>query len=164
MTVKPPDERSVPVVGGALLLLRQLPCLTGWQSLHGFSALAHEHDLQRAWEPLHRQQGGGSLWLYVDYRRLNSVSESDVYSMPCIDDLIDKLGEARFISTLDLTRGYWQVPVAEEARHKMAFAMPFGLYELTVMPFGLQGALATFQCLMDRIVNRCENFAATWMT
>ena len=48
----------------------------------------------------------GSLRLCVNYRRLNSVSESDAYPMPRIDDLIDKLGEARFISTLDLTRGY----------------------------------------------------------
>ncbi|KAL5489194.1 hypothetical protein EMCRGX_G018260 [Ephydatia muelleri] len=105
----------------------------------------------------------GSLRLCVDYRRLNSVSESDAYPMPRIDDLIDRLGEARFISTLDLTRGYWQVTVAEEARHKTAFATPFGLYEFTVMPFGLQGAPATFQRLMDRIVKGCESFAAAYL-
>ena len=104
----------------------------------------------------------GSLRLCVDYRRLNSVSES-AYPMPRIDDLIDKLGEARFISTLDLTRGYWQVPVAEEARYKTAFATPFGLYEFTVMPFGLQGAPVTFQRLMDRIVKGCETFAAAYL-
>eukprot|EP00731_Ephydatia_muelleri_P013583 Em0007g893a len=73
----------------------------------------------------------GSLRLCVDYRRLNSVSESDAYPM--------RLGEARFISTLDLTRGYWQVPVAEE------------------------GAPATFQRLMDRIVKGCESFAAAYL-
>ena len=99
----------------------------------------------------------------MDYRRLNSVSESDAYPMPRIDDLIDRLGEARFISTLDLTRGYWQVPVAEEARHKTAFATPFELYEFTVMPLGLQGAPATFQRLMDRIVKGCESFAAAYL-
>ena len=68
-----------------------------------------------------------------------------------------------FISTLDLTRGYWQVPVAEEARYKTAFATPFGLYEFTVMPFGLQGAPATFQRLIDRIVKGCEKFAAAYL-
>ena len=83
--------------------------------------------------------------------------------MPSIDDLIDKLGEARFISTLDLTRGYWQVPVAEEARYKTAFATPFGLYEFRVMPFRLQGAPATFQRLMDKIVKGCEKFAAAYL-
>ena len=83
----------------------------------------------------------GSLRLCVDYRRLNSVSES-AYPMPRIDDLIDKLGEARFISTLDLTRGYWQVPVAEEARYKTAFATPFGLYGHAVRITGGTGDLS----------------------
>ena len=80
------------------------------------------------------------LRLCVDYRRLNSVSEMNAYPMPRIDDLIDQLGRARFISTLDLTRGYWQVPVAKPARHKTAFSTPFGLYQ-----FNVQGAPATCQ-------------------
>ena len=52
----------------------------------------------------------GSLRLCVDYRRLNSVSQSDAYPMPRVDDLIDQLGGAYYITTMDLTRGYWQVP------------------------------------------------------
>eukprot|EP00731_Ephydatia_muelleri_P021055 Em0013g782a len=94
----------------------------------------------------------GSLRLCVDYRRLNSLSEADAYPMPRIDEMLDQLGTARFISTLDLTRGYWQVPVAKEARHKTAFVTPFGLYHFNVMPFGLQGAPATFQRLMDGVI------------
>lgn len=64
----------------------------------------------------------------VDYCRLNSVSESDVYPIPRIDELIDHLGQAKYITTLDLTQGYWQVPLAESAKAKMAFATPFGLF------------------------------------
>ena len=58
--------------------------------------------------------------------------------------MIDQLGRASFISTLDLTRGYWQVPIANTDRHKTAFITPFGLYQFKAMPFGLQGAPATF--------------------
>lgn len=76
----------------------------------------------------------GSIRLCVDYRRLNSVSEMDAYPMPRVDDLVDRLGKATYMSTLDLTRGYWQVPVAEAARSKTAFATPFGLYQFNVMP------------------------------
>ncbi len=55
----------------------------------------------------------GGLRLCVDYRRLNGVSVSDAYPMPRIEDMFDQLGEASFITTIDLTRGCWQVPVAE---------------------------------------------------
>ena len=73
--------------------------------------------------------------------------------------MIDQLGSASFISTLDLTRGYWQVPVSDSDRHKTAFITPFGLYQL----FGLQGAPATFQRMMDRLILGLEGFtAATW--
>ena len=65
----------------------------------------------------------GKDWdkLCVDYRRLNSVSKTDAYPMPRIDDMIDQLGSASFIFTLDLTRGYWQVPVFDNDRYKTAF-------------------------------------------
>ena len=79
------------------------------------------------------------------YRRLNSVSQIDVYPVTRVDELLDRLGKANFISMMDLTRGYWQVPVAEQDRHKTAFNSPFGFFQFRVMPFGLQGAPATFQ-------------------
>ena len=63
----------------------------------------------------------GSLRLCVDYQRLNSVSKMDAYPMPRVDDLIDKVSGAPFITTLDLTKGYWQVPVAVQDREKAAF-------------------------------------------
>ena len=68
--------------------------------------------------------------------------------MPRIDDLINGLGQARFITTLDLTKGYWQMPVAEEDRHKTVFTTPVGLFQFRVMPFGLSRAPASFQRMM----------------
>ena len=65
--------------------------------------------------------------------------------MPKVDDLLDRLGQAKYISTLDLTKGYWQVPVHPESRQQTAFITPFGKYQLTI-PFGLVGAPAVFQC------------------
>ena len=104
----------------------------------------------------------GSLRMCVDYRRLNSVTQIDAYPMPRIDDLIDQLGKARFITTLDLTRGYWQMPVAAGDQYKTAFTTPYGLYQFKVMPFGLCGAPASFQRLMDKIVNGLD-FAAAYL-
>ena len=105
----------------------------------------------------------GSLRLCVDYRKLNSVSLTDAYPMPRIDDLIDQLGRAKFIMTLDLTRGYWQVPVAKDDQHKTAFITPFGLFQFRKMPFGLQGAPATFQRMMDRLTQGLQGFVAAYL-
>ena len=105
----------------------------------------------------------GGVRLCVDYRKLNAVSKADAYPMPRVDELIDSLGPAKYITTLDLTRGYWQVPVHTESQQKTAFTTPFGLFQFKVMPFGLQGAPATFQRLMDRVLRGLDDFAAAYI-
>ena len=104
-----------------------------------------------------------SLRLCVDYRRLNSHSKVDAYPMPRVDDLIDRVAGSPYITTLDLTKGYWQVPVAREDRENTAFTTPFGLYQFTRMPFGLQGAPATFQRMVDKILNGLNEFAGAYI-
>ena len=105
----------------------------------------------------------GSLRMCVDYRRLNSATRSDAYPMPRIDDLIDRLGQAKYITALDLTRGYWQMPVAARDQHKTAFTTPFGLFQFKVMPFGLNGAPASFQRMMDQVIDGLYNFTAAYL-
>ena len=67
----------------------------------------------------------GSICLFVYYRKLNAQTRTDVYPMPRIEDILDRVVKAKFITILDLTRGYWQVPVADKDRHKMTFTSPF---------------------------------------
>ena len=75
----------------------------------------------------------GTLRLCVDYRRVNAASATEAYPLPHIDDIIDQIGRAKYLTTLDLTRGHWQVPVASENRHKTAFCTPFGLFEFNLV-------------------------------
>ena len=105
----------------------------------------------------------GSLRLCVDFRRLNSVTKADAYPMPRVDEMLDRLGPAKYISTLDLTRGYWQVPVQKESQPMTAFVTPFGLFQFRRMPFGLQGAPATFQRMMDRLLDGMNDFADSYI-
>ena len=80
------------------------------------------------------------------------MTQVDAYPMPRIDDIFDQIGQARYITTLDLARGYWQVPVAEEDRHKTAFTSPHGFSQFRVISIGLSGVPATFQRLMDHVI------------
>ncbi|KAL1248867.1 hypothetical protein QQF64_022185 [Cirrhinus molitorella] len=76
----------------------------------------------------------GTLRFCNDFRRLNEVSEFDGYPMPRVDELLDRLGRARYISTLDLTKGYWQVELTKEAKPKTDFSTPSGHWQYRTLP------------------------------
>ncbi|CAN2390404.1 K02A2.6-like, partial [Pristimantis euphronides] len=99
----------------------------------------------------------------VDYRGLNAITTDDAYPMPRIDDLLDRLGKAQYLTIMDLSRGYWQIPLSPEAQERSAFITPFGLYESTVMPFGMKNAPATFQRMVNNLLMGCEGFAAAYL-
>ena len=94
----------------------------------------------------------GGTQFCVDYRRLNLATVKDAYPLPRIDDILDMLAGKRWFSTLDLSSGYWQVSLSPEARCKTAFATHLGLFQFKVMPFGLCNAPATFERLMDQVL------------
>ena len=97
-----------------------------------------------------------TLRFCFDYRHLNSITKADTFPLPRIDDLLDQLGKAKSFTTLDLAAGYWQVRVHPDAQEKTAFITQQGLYEFSVMPFGLRNAPAVFQRLMQRVLVRCR--------
>ncbi len=105
----------------------------------------------------------GGLRFCVDFSKLNTISAFDPYPMPRVDELVERLGKAEFLSTLDLCKGYWQVPLNPQARELTAFKAPSGLFQFRVMPFGLHGAAATFQRLMDEVLRGAEDHAAAYI-
>ena len=106
----------------------------------------------------------GSVRFCVDYRKLNQRTKFDAYPMPRIEEVLESIGSAMIISTLDLPKGYWQIPLSEDAREKSAFTTLFGLYEFLVMPFGLHSAPATFQRTMNQVLRGCESLLEhIWM-
>jgi len=89
----------------------------------------------------------------IDFRRVNDATHKDAYPLPQIPATLDKLRGARYLSTLDLKNGYWQVPLTPESRPRTAFTVPgMGLFQFKVMPFGLHSAPATFQRLLDTVL------------
>ena len=97
------------------------------------------------------KKDGGTRFC-VDYRLLNLATVKDAYPLPRIDDTLDMLAGKKWFSTLDLASGYWQVSLSPNARCKTAFATHSGLFQFRVMPLGLCNAPATFERLMDRVL------------
>ncbi|XP_066969245.1 uncharacterized protein [Macrobrachium rosenbergii] len=94
----------------------------------------------------------GQFRMCVDYRKVNTNTKNDSFPLPRIEDCLDRIGPAKFITKLDLLKGYWQVPLSDRARKISAFVTPFGLYECNVMPFGMKNAACTFQRMMNRVI------------
>lgn len=99
-----------------------------------------------------------SIRFCCDYRALNSITVFDPRPMPRMDDFLNEVSRAKFISKIYLTKGYWQIPLDEDAKQKSAFVTPMGHYQFTVMPFGMVNAPATFVRLMHKVFDGLHSF------
>ena len=93
----------------------------------------------------------------VDFRRVNVVTKGDAFPLPRLEDCIDQVGQKKFVTKIDLLKGYFQVPLTERAKEVSAFVTPDGLYQFRVMPFGMKNAPATFQRLMNSLTQGLGN-------
>ena len=93
----------------------------------------------------------------VDFRKLNSITVFDAEPMPDVDAMFAKLSGHKFFSRLDLSKGYWQVPLTQSSCPLTAFQTPQGLFQFTKMPFGLVTAPATFCRLMREVLHNLAN-------
>jgi hypothetical protein len=87
----------------------------------------------------------------VDYRSLNEVTIKNKYPLPRIEDLFDQMKGASAFLKIDLRSEYHQLKIRESDIPKTAFHTRYGLYEYTVMSFGLTNAPAYFMCLMNKV-------------
>lgn len=93
----------------------------------------------------------------TDFRKVNEVTKTDSYPLPRMEDCVDRVGSAQFVTKLDMLKGYWQVPLSSRASEISAFVTPDHFLQYTVMPFGLKNAPATFQRLMHSVLSGVAN-------
>lgn len=100
------------------------------------------------------QKSSGDWRFCLDCRKLNSVTKGDSYSIPYIPQILDSLKEAKYLTSIDLSSSFWQIPLEESSQEKTSFTVPGrGLFKFLVMPFGITGAPARQQRLMDRLID-----------
>ena len=99
----------------------------------------------------------GSNRMCVDYRKLNLVTVADPAPMTTAEDLFGKLEKCQYYSTVDLSKGYWQILITGEDIHKTAFVTPDGCYEFLRMPFGMKNSGATLIRGMRKLLQDMDN-------
>jgi hypothetical protein len=96
------------------------------------------------------QKNEGSQGMCVDYRSLNDVTVKNKYPLHRIEDLFDRMRDARVFSKIDLRSDYQQMKIRPSDIPKTAFSTRYGLYEFTVMSFGLTNAPTYFMDMKNK--------------
>lgn len=119
---------------------------------------------QSAWSspiwvvPKKADASGKTKWrIVIDFRKLNEKTIDDKYPIPNISDVLDKLGNCHYFTTLDLASGFYQVEMNAEDIQKTAFNVEHGHFEFLRMPMGLKNSPSTFQRVMDNVLRDLQN-------
>lgn len=94
----------------------------------------------------------GGVRICGDYRRLNALTRVDAEPMCDLRAIFARLAGSRIFSKLDLTKGFFQIPLDPASRKVTAFGTPDGLYQYTVLPFGLTNSPAVFNRMMRQVL------------
>ena len=107
-----------------------------------------------------------SSWcMCIDYRKLNDATRKDNFSLPFLNQILERVGGHSYNWFLDGYSGYYQIPIALEDQEKTTFTCPFGTFAFRRMPFGLCNIAATFQwCMLSIFSDMVENYLEVlWM-
>ncbi|GKF07125.1 reverse transcriptase domain-containing protein [Tanacetum coccineum] len=101
----------------------------------------------------------------IDYRKLNDATRKDHFSLPFIDQMLERLCGNEYYYSLNGFLGFFQIPISPEDQEKTTFTYPYGTFAYRRMPFGLCNAPATFQrCMTANFHDMVEDFMEVWTT
>ncbi|GFW31508.1 hypothetical protein TNCV_4419451 [Trichonephila clavipes] len=105
----------------------------------------------------------GTIRLYIDFRNLNALTVPDAYPMQNMLELNFLVGKKKFITVLDMLKGYWSIPMEDSSKQLTAFRTLREQYQWNVLPFGLRNAAATYQRAMSKVVQTISDFACAYI-
>ena len=126
--------------------------------------------IERGWlEPCHSEWASpcfvipkkvaGEWRLVVNYHGLNAQTQHDGYTLPLIEDMLQKQHRRRIFTVIDLKHGYHQMPLAKESRACTAMSTPLGPLQWKVMPMGVTNGNAAFQRMLEKLLEPVRDCA-----
>lgn len=120
--------------------------------------IARPSDSQWCFPVVIVQNSDSSLRITVDYRKLNKHVVTDPFPMPRMDTVIERLSGAKYITKLDLTKAFLQIPLTEDSKKYTSFVTDSGQYEFNVVPFGIKFASGICNRVIKEILKPCISF------
>lgn len=99
-----------------------------------------------------------SIRITVDYRAINKYVNVDNFPMPNIDTVIQRLYGSNYITKLDLTKAFLQIPLTPSSTKYTSFVTEFGQYEFNVVPFGIRFASGICNRIIKEVLGDCHAF------
>ncbi|GBM78109.1 Transposon Ty3-G Gag-Pol polyprotein [Araneus ventricosus] len=99
----------------------------------------------------------------IDYRKFNKKSKTQFFALPNIEQIVETVAATKYISVLDLTKGYWRIPLTPKAQRIATFVTSFGTFRPLRRPFGPKNAPFTFSKMMADILHGCDHFAVPYL-
>lgn len=99
----------------------------------------------------------GSNRMCIDFRKLNKVTVFDAEPMPDPEEIFAKIGRSVYYTKIDLSKGYYQIPMREEDKNLTSFITPDGLFRFKVMAFGMINSAATFNRMMRMLLKNLKH-------
>ena len=114
---------------------------------------------------VHVPKANEKIRICVDFVQLNNITKKDSYPIPRADGPQQKVANKKVFSKIDLRSAYWQFPMEKSSIEKTAFCPGpgYGLWEFTVMLYGLTGTTQTCQRGLDKVLKDCKHCVDNYM-
>ena len=105
----------------------------------------------------------GSIRFVIDYRKVNNLIEGNSFPIPRIDDLIDRIGKGKFLTKMNLSKGFYQIPLDENSKFITTFCTSFGSYNWKRLPFGLKISPSVFSSMISSVLEGLEDICGVYI-
>jgi hypothetical protein len=122
------------------------------ERLSGITVLERDSDTEWAAPTFIQPKKTGDVRVLTDFRRLNAVLKRKPFPLPKINDVLQKLANFKYATAIDLSMGYYHIPLDEESQKLCTTILPWGKYKYKRLPMGIKNSPDIFQSIMNELL------------